>query len=159
MPDPDQTMTETTTKLDAGDVRESLLKGTTKLEALDLPADGSTVEAQLDGGDIHPGNQIDEDAGPTLSSPEVLDRLDRAYRRSVLRLGRKVLYRPVVALHRPPITEVGWIVKVHAAENPGDVPRVDLQVLYSEGVNGSRLVVNVEYDPDDEKAGTWSLPD
>lgn len=132
--------------------------GTTgKLEALDLPPDGVTREAQLDAADIHPGESID--GTPTLSAEEVRDRLEQTSLRPMLRLGRPVLYRVPVALHRPPLVEPGVIVKVHPAV-PGEDDQllVDLQVFWSEGQNGSRLVVGVKYDPDEKAVGTWSLP-
>jgi hypothetical protein len=81
----------------------------------------------------------------------------RGYRPSLV-LGRPVLYRVPTQLHRPPLVEPGVIVKVHPTAGPDDMPLVDLQVFWSEGQNGSRLVVNVPYDPDSESIGTWSLP-
>lgn len=129
-------------KQDAGSGGGQLRQG------LDLPADGVFRTAELDG------------ETPTLSADDVREVLDRptatAFRPRP-QLGRPILYRVPVPLHRPPLTEPGWIVKVHPAVGDA-MPLVDLQVLWSEGQNGSRLIVNVEYDPDDEAVGTWSLP-
>lgn len=110
-------------------------------------APGETVEAQLDA------------ATPTLTAEEVRDRLEQSSVRPMMRLGRPVVYRVPVPLHRPALTEPGVVVKVHPVEDgEEDQLLVDLQVFYSEGQNGSRLVTNVKYDPDGEAVGTWSLP-